>query len=110
MATRHKAIAPMIAVASACVAATGACLTGVAIARHAPHSATAQKSVELLRKPAAQKIFVAAELEYPVLATAERAAIVADIGAFVADALPIYQIAAHQQAAIALFKKVGFNE
>jgi len=85
-------------------------LTGVAIARHTPHRAAAQRFVEFLITPAAQKIFAAAELEYPVLATAERAAIVDEIGAFAADALPIDEIAAHQQAAIALIRKVGFDE
>jgi len=45
-----------------------------------------------------------------VLATADRDPILVEIGSFPADALPIDQIAAHQQAAIALIKKVGFDE
>ncbi|EJN16245.1 ABC-type Fe3+ transport system, periplasmic component [Bradyrhizobium sp. YR681] len=85
-------------------------LTGAAIAKHAPHPDAAQEFLAFLLTPAAQTIFAAAELEYPVLAAAERAPIVADIGAFAADALPIDQIAAHQQAAIALIKKAGFDE
>jgi iron(III) transport system substrate-binding protein len=84
--------------------------TGAAIAKHAPHPAAAQKFMEFLVATAAQKIFAAAELEYPVLATAERSPIVADIGTFGADTTPIDQIAAHQQAAIALIKKAGFDE
>jgi iron(III) transport system substrate-binding protein len=85
-------------------------LTGVAIAKHAPHVAGAQKFVEFLVTPPAQRIFAAAELETPVLATAERAPIVAEMGAFTADALPIDEIARTQQAAIALIKKAGFDE
>ena len=85
-------------------------LTGAAIAKGAPHPAAAKKFLEFLLTPAAQKIFAAAELEYPVLTTAERAPIVAGIGAFAADATPIDQIAAQQQAAIALIKKVGFDD
>ncbi|WP_441238776.1 extracellular solute-binding protein [Bradyrhizobium sp. 930_D9_N1_4] len=85
-------------------------LTGAAIAKHAPHPALARQFLEFLVTPAAQGIFAAAELEYPVPATAERAPIVAEMGSFIADATPIDQIAAHQQAAIALIKKVGFDE
>ena len=85
-------------------------LTGAAIARHAPHRAAAQRFLEFLVTPAAQQIYAAAELEYPVLATADRDPILVEIGSFQADALPIDQIAAHQQAAIALIRKVGFDE
>jgi iron(III) transport system substrate-binding protein len=85
-------------------------LTGVAIAKHAPHTAAAKKFIEFLVTPPAQRIFAAAELEYPVLATAERAPIVAEMGAFTADALPIEEIARMQQAAVALIKKAGFDE
>ena len=85
-------------------------LTGAAIAKHAPHPAAAQRFLEFLVTPAAQRIYAAAELEYPVLATADRDPILVEIGSFQADALPIDQIAAHQQAAIALIKKVGFDE
>ena len=85
-------------------------LTGAAIAKHAPHPALARQFLEFLVTPIAQRIFVAAELEYPVLPVAERAPVVADIGSFIADALPIDQIAAHQQAAIALIRKAGFDE
>ena len=85
-------------------------LTGAAIAKHAPHPAAAQRFLEFLVTPAAQRIYAAAELEYPVLATADRDAILVEIGSFPADALPIDQIAASQHVAIALIKKVGFEE
>ncbi|KWV51686.1 iron ABC transporter substrate-binding protein [Bradyrhizobium macuxiense] len=85
-------------------------LTGVAIAKHAPHLAAAQRFIEFLLTPAAQTIFAAAEIEYPLVAAAERHPILDEIGSFPPDALPIDQIAAHQQAAIALIRKVGFDE
>jgi iron(III) transport system substrate-binding protein len=85
-------------------------LTGAAIAKHAPHPAAALKFLEFLVTPAAQRIYAAAELEYPVLAAADRHPILVEIGSFPADALPIDQIAAHQPAAIALIRKVGFDE
>ena len=85
-------------------------LTGAAIAKRAPHPAAAQRFLEFLVTPAAQRTYAAAELEYPVLATADRDPILVEIGSFPADALPIDQIAAHQQAAIALIKRVAFDE
>ncbi|WP_076862871.1 extracellular solute-binding protein [Bradyrhizobium mercantei] len=85
-------------------------LTGAAIARHAPHPAAARALLEFLVTPEAQTIFAAAELEYPVLATAKRAPIVEGIGSFPADPLPVDEIAAHQTAAIALIRKAGFDE
>lgn len=85
-------------------------LTGAALAKHAPHRDAARAFLEFLVTPAAQRIYAAAELEYPVIATADRAPIVADIGVFPADSLAIDEIAAHQQAAIALIKTIGFDE
>ena len=85
-------------------------LTGAAIARHAPHLAAAQTFLEFLVTPAAQTIFAAPELEYPVVAAATRHPIVNEIGSFPTDALPIDRIAAHQAAAISLIRKVGFDE
>lgn len=85
-------------------------LTGAAIAKHAPHPAAAQRFIEFLLTPAAQTIFAAAELEYPLLATAKRHPILDEIGSFPPDTLPVNQIAAHQQAATALIRKVGFDE
>jgi len=85
-------------------------LTGAAIARHAPHPAAARTFLEFLLTPAAQSLFAAAELEYPVLAAAERPAILNEFEPFPADVLPIEEIAAQQAAAIALIRKVGFDE
>ncbi|MCK1388934.1 extracellular solute-binding protein [Bradyrhizobium sp. 21] len=85
-------------------------LTGAAVAKHAPHPEAARQLLEFLVTPAAQRTFAAAELEYPVVAAAERAPIVAEMGSFDADAMPVDRVAAHQQAALALIKKVGFDE
>jgi len=85
-------------------------LTAAAIAKHAPHLAGARKFLEFLVTPSAQRKFAAAELEYPVPATAQRALIVAQMGSFTADAIPIDEIGRHQQAAVALIKQAGFDE
>jgi iron(III) transport system substrate-binding protein len=84
-------------------------LTGAALAKHAPHRAAALKFLGFLVTPAAQKLYAAAELEYPVIAEAERDPIVAALGSFEIDTLPIDRIAANQKATIALIKKVGFD-
>lgn len=83
-------------------------LTGAALAKHAPHRAAALKFLEFLVTPAAQKIYAAAELEYPVTAGAESTPLVAAMGVFPSDALDIDAIAASQKAARELIKKVGF--
>ena len=85
-------------------------LAGAALAKHAPHPEAARKFLEFLVTPAAQRLFAAAELEYPVLGSARRTPILADIGAFTSDNLAIDEIAAHQRAAVVLIKKVGFDE
>jgi iron(III) transport system substrate-binding protein len=85
-------------------------VTGAAIARHAPHPAAALRFLEFLVTPAAQRLYASAELEYPVLAAAERDPILVEIGSFPADTLAIDRIAAHQQAAITLIQKVGFEK
>jgi len=85
-------------------------VTGAAIARHAPHPAAALRFLEFLVTPAAQRLYASAELEYPVLAAAERDPTLVEIGSFPADALVIDRIATHQQAAITLIQKVGFEK
>lgn len=85
-------------------------LTGAALAKHAPHRDAALKFLEFLVTPATQKIYAAAELEYPVTAGAESAPLVSAMGAFQSDSLDIDKIAANQKAAIALIKKVGFGK
>jgi iron(III) transport system substrate-binding protein len=85
-------------------------LTGAALAKHAPHRDAAVKFLEFLVTPAAQKIYAAAELEYPVTAGAEPAPQVAAMGVFPIDTLKIDQIAAGQKAARALIEKVGFGK
>jgi iron(III) transport system substrate-binding protein len=85
-------------------------LTGAAIARHAPHPSAARTLLEFLVTPAAQRLYASAELEYPVLAAAEPDPILVGIGSFQTDTLPIDRIAAGQQAAIALIRKVGFDK
>ncbi|MEH2478689.1 iron(III) transport system substrate-binding protein [Nitrobacteraceae bacterium AZCC 2146] len=85
-------------------------LTGAALAKNAPHRDAALKFLEFLVTPAAQKLYAAAELEYPVTAEAESHPLVAAMGSFPIDPLPIDQIAANQKAATALIRKVGFEK
>jgi iron(III) transport system substrate-binding protein len=85
-------------------------ITGAALAKHAPHRDAAVKFLEYLVTPAAQKLYAAAELEYPVAADAEAAPLVTAIGSFAADTLPLDEIAAHQKAAVALIRQAGFEK
>ncbi|MDB5500843.1 MAG: iron transporter substrate-binding protein [Tardiphaga sp.] len=85
-------------------------VTGAALAKHAPHRDAALKFLEFLLTPAAQTLYAAAELEYPVAIDAARAPLVAAMGSFAIDPLPIDRIAAGQPAAIALIRKVGFDD
>ncbi len=85
-------------------------LTGAALAKHAKNPAGARAFLEFLLTPAAQEIYAAAELEYPVIASAARAPLVAAIGVFASDPLPIDTIAAGQKTARALIDRVGFDE
>ncbi|MDB5653710.1 MAG: iron transporter substrate-binding protein [Tardiphaga sp.] len=84
-------------------------LTGAAVAKNAPHRAAAIAFLDFLVTPAAQKLYAAAELEYPVLAAAEPHPLVAAMGAFTPDTVPIDQIAANQKAAVILIRKVDFG-
>jgi iron(III) transport system substrate-binding protein len=85
-------------------------LTGAALAKHAPHRAAALKFLEFLVTPAAQKLYAAAELEYPVAADAEAAPLVAAMGTFPIDTLAVDEIAAKQKAARELIRKIGFEK
>lgn len=85
-------------------------VTGAALAKHAPHRDAALTFLEFLVTPAAQKLYAAAELEYPVTAEAERAPLVSAMGSFAIDPLEIDRIAAGQKAARELIGKVGFEK
>jgi iron(III) transport system substrate-binding protein len=85
-------------------------VTAVGIAKYAPHKSAALKFVEFLVTDEAQKLFAAAELEYPVTKTGERAAIVAGLGTFPIDDRPVDQIATTQKAAVDLIRKAGFTK
>jgi iron(III) transport system substrate-binding protein len=85
-------------------------LTGAAIAKHAPHPALARSLLEFLVTPAAQQLYARTELEHPVLASETPDPILVDIGSFLADSLPIDQVAAQQRQAVALIRKVGFDQ
>ena len=85
-------------------------LTGVALAKHAPHRDSAVKFLKFLLTPDAQTLYAAAELEVPIAANATPHPLVAAMGSFPIDALPADAIAANQKAAIALIKKVEYGE
>ncbi|TAK47978.1 MAG: Fe(3+) ABC transporter substrate-binding protein [Xanthobacteraceae bacterium] len=84
-------------------------LSGVLIARHAPHKANALKLVEWLVSPAAQQMYADMNYEYPVRAGVAVNPTVASYGALKPDTMPVSAIAASRKAAANLVDKVGFD-
>src|SRR5690606_9143351 len=84
-------------------------ISGVAIAKHAPHKAAAVKFLEWLVTPEAQKIYAEGNFEYPVVAGAKVDPIIAALGELKIDPLPIAEVARHRKQASELVDKVGFD-
>ena len=84
--------------------------TGAAIAKHAPHAATARKLVEYLLSPEGQKLYAEQNFEYPVNPAAAVDPTIAAMGALKPDTLPLAEIARHRKAASMLIDKVGFDQ
>jgi len=84
--------------------------TGAAIAKHAPHAATARKLVEYLLSPEGQKLYAEQNFEYPVNPAAAVDPTIAAMGALKPDTLPLADIARHRKAASMLIDKVGFDQ
>jgi len=84
-------------------------LSGVVLAKHAPHKANAMKLIEWLVGEKAQYMYADINYEYPIRAGIRINPIVASYGALKADPLPLSKIAGFKKAASTLVDKVGFN-
>lgn len=85
-------------------------LSGMAMAKHAPHRDAALKLMQFLASPEAQEIYAAQVYEYPVSAEAKPSAFVAGLGELKADTLPLAEIAAKRKAASELVDRVGVDD
>jgi iron(III) transport system substrate-binding protein len=84
-------------------------LSGVVLAKHAPHKADAMKLIEWLAGEKAQHMYADINFEYPIRAGIAINPIVASYGPLKPDMLPLAKIADNKKAASTLVDKVGFN-
>ena len=85
-------------------------ISGIAIAKHAPHRANALKLMEFLSSADAQRIYAEVNHEYPVKPGVAWSKIVKSWGRFKADPIPLEEIAKHRKPASELVDKVLFND
>lgn len=84
-------------------------VSGVVLAKHAPHKAQALKLMEWLAGEKAQHMYADVNFEYPLRAGIAVNPIIASYGALKPDQLPLSKIADQKKAASALVDKVGFD-
>jgi iron(III) transport system substrate-binding protein len=84
-------------------------ISGVALAKHAPNKANAERLATWLVGSAAQELYARQNFEHPVRADVALDATVQGFGPLKADATPLKEIAANRKAASELVDKVGFN-
>jgi iron(III) transport system substrate-binding protein len=84
-------------------------LSGVVLAKHAPHKDNAMKLIEWLVGDKAQHMHADLNYEYPVRAGIAINPTIAGYGPLKADPMPISKIAEHKKAAANLVDKVGFD-
>jgi iron(III) transport system substrate-binding protein len=84
-------------------------VSGMALAKYAPHKENAIKLMAFLSDTTAQSSYAQVNMEYPVKADVSPSEIVASWGEFKADALPIHKLAEHHQDAIRLLDEVKFD-
>lgn len=84
-------------------------ISGMAMAKYAPHKENAQKLMEFLSDEQAQRIYAEVNYEYPVKPGVKSSPLVASWGEFEADTIPLNKIAENHKQAIKLLDEVKFN-
>ncbi|GIU29521.1 iron ABC transporter substrate-binding protein [Shewanella colwelliana] len=84
-------------------------VSGMALAKFAPHRESAIKLMEYLSGDAAQKSYAEINMEYPVKVDVAPSKLVASWGNFKADELPVFKLAQYHQAAVKLLDEVQFD-
>jgi len=84
-------------------------VSGVVLAKHAPHKAEAMKLIEWLVGDKAQHMYADSNFEYPVKAGIEINKTIAGYGTLKPDPMPMDKIAQNKKAAANLVDKVGFD-
>ncbi|HEY4135214.1 MAG TPA: Fe(3+) ABC transporter substrate-binding protein [Alphaproteobacteria bacterium] len=84
-------------------------ISGIGVLKHSPNRDNAVKFVEFLATPEAQKVFAAANFEYPVRADAEISPVIAKYGTFKADPLGVAVLAEKNAEAVKLLDRAGWK-
>ncbi|WP_323042259.1 Fe(3+) ABC transporter substrate-binding protein [Gemmobacter sp.] len=84
-------------------------VSGVAMTKSAPNKDAALKLMEFLVSPEAQAIYAEKNTEYPVLAGAERSALVASWGEFTPDTVDLTELAKLRPTALKIMEEVGYD-
>ncbi|MGL4317861.1 MAG: extracellular solute-binding protein [Pseudomonas sp.] len=84
-------------------------LSGVGLARHAPHPEAAKKLVEWMTTAEAQSLFADINQEFPANPAVKPSVEVQAWGAFKADTLPVEVAGKRQAEAIKMMDRVGWN-
>lgn len=85
-------------------------ISGMALAAHAPHKETAVKFMEWLASAEAQKIYAAANSEYPVVEGVETTDLIKSWGPLKADPIALEDLAKLRTKASELVDKVRFDQ
>ncbi|MEQ9693909.1 Fe(3+) ABC transporter substrate-binding protein [Shimia sp. SDUM112013] len=84
-------------------------ISGVAMAKHAPHPEAALKMMEFLTSPKAQEVYAKANFEYPIAPGTAPDALVQGWGDFTADDVNLMDLAKLRPAALKLTEEVDFD-
>ncbi len=84
-------------------------LSGMVLAKYAPHRSAAIKLMNFLSEDKAQKIYAEVNYEYPVKPGVEWSKLVKSWGEFKADTVSLVKIAKYRKRASELVDEVGFN-
>ncbi len=85
-------------------------ISGVVLAKHAPHRANAVKLMEYMAGKKAQQIYAEKNYEYPVDEAVDVAPLLASWGKYKRDTLSLEKIASQRAAALKMVNRVGYND
>jgi iron(III) transport system substrate-binding protein len=85
-------------------------ISGMMLAKNAPHKDNAVKLMTFLASDEAQRLYAQGNFEYPVNPAIKASELVQSWGAFTPDTLNIMEIAKNQKAAAKLVDEVQFND
>lgn len=84
-------------------------VSGMALAKHAPHKDDAIKLMEFLASPEAQTIYAEQNYEYPIAPGTMASELVQSWGTFTPDAVNLMEIAKLRPAALKIIEEVDFD-